>query len=478
MNPILIGFIAYLIILFVKGILTYKYNRTLPDFVLASRRIGPWLASFSERASGESAWLLVGLPGLALATGFNAIWPAIGCVFGILFSWTFIAKRLRLETEKYNAITIPDFLESRFKDDSHTLRITATLIIVFFFTIYVAAQFLGAGKVLNITFGISKLHGMLIGAGIIVFYTIMGGFFAVVWTDFFQGALMVFTLVMLPIVGVIELGGIENLASAVSKTDPGLLFVGGGLTGWPMILSALGGLGIGLGYMGQPHLITRFMAIRKPKQLRQGSLIAVFWAILAFWGAVFLGIFGLAIFGNIFSDPEMIMPYMAKTLLPAGLAGILISGAIAAMMSTADSQLLVATSAISEDVYHKLYKKDAPQKTLVTLSRIATLVVGVIAFMLALTAESLVYWLVLYAWAGLGSSFGPALFLTLWWKKVTRQGIFAGMLGGTLTVLVWYNVPALKNFLYELIPGFIVSSALVIAVSLLTQKMRPGKNRK
>jgi len=470
MNPILIGFIAYLIILFVKGILTYRYNRTLPDYILASRRIGPWLASFSERASGESAWLLVGLPGLALATGFNAIWPAIGCVFGIFFSWTFIAKRLRMETEKYNAITIPDFLESRYGDDSHTLRITATIIIVFFFTIYVAAQFLGAGKVLNITFGISKLHGMLIGAGIILFYTIMGGFFAVVWTDFFQGALMVFTLVMLPIVGAIELGGIKNLALEVSKTDPNLLFVGGGLTGWPMILSVLGGLGIGLGYMGQPHLITRFMAIKNPKQLRQGSLIAVSWAILAFWGAVLLGIFGLAIFGDMFSDQEMIMPYMAKHLLPAGLAGILICGAIAAMMSTADSQLLVATSAISEDVYHKLYKKDAPQKTLVTLSRIATLIVGVIAFMLALTAESLVYWLVLYAWAGLGSSFGPALFLTLWWKKVTKQGIFAGMVGGTLTVLVWYNVPALKNLLYELIPGFVVSFVLIVGVSLLTPK--------
>lgn len=469
MNHILIGFIAYLVILFVKGILTYKYNRTLPDYILASRRIGPWLASFSERASGESAWLLVGLPGLALATGFNAIWPAIGCVFGIFFSWTFIATRLRLETEKYNAITIPDFLESRFGDDSHTLRITATIIIVIFFTIYVAAQFLAAGKVLNITFGISRFNGMLIGAGIILFYTVMGGFYAVVWTDFFQGALMVFTLVVLPVVGAIELGGINGLATEVSKIDPHLLFVGGGLTGWPMILSILGGLGIGLGYMGQPHLITRFMAIKNPKQLRQGSLIAVFWAILAFWGAVFMGIFGLAIFGNIFSDQEMIMPYMAKHLLPAGFAGILICGAIAAMMSTADSQLLVTTSAISEDIYHKLFKRDTSQKTLVTLSRIATLIVGIVAFILALTAESLVYWLVLYAWAGLGSSFGPAILLTLWWKKVTKQGIFAGMIGGTVTVLIWYNVPALKNFLYELIPGFIVSFILVVIVSLLTQ---------
>jgi len=474
MNPIFFGFIAYLMILFVKGILTYKYNRTLPDFILASRRIGPWVASFSERASGESAWLLVGLPGLALATGFNAIWPAIGCVAGILFSWTFIAKRLREQTEKYQAITLPYFFESRYDDKTHSLKITSTLIIIFFFTIYVAAQFLAAGKVLNITFGISKLEGMLVGAGIIIFYTIMGGFFAVVWTDFFQGSLMVFTLLLLPIIGLYELGGIEKMGNALGKIDPNLLLVGGGEQGLKMLFSVLGGLGIGLGYMGQPHLVTRFMAIRNPKEIRVGRFIACSWAILAFWGAVFVGIIGLGLFGNIFPDQEMIMPYMTKSLLPAALAGVLICGAIAAMMSTADSQLLVATSAISEDIYHQMMKKDAPQRRLLFLSRIATLIIGMVAFVLALTAESLVYWLVLYAWAGLGASFGPALFLTLWWKKVTKQGILAGMIGGTVTVLIWYNVSVLKNLLYELIPGFFVSLILIIIVSLLTQKRRSG----
>lgn len=476
MNPIFIGFIAYLIILFVKGILTYKYNKTLPDYILASRRVGPWLASFSERASGESAWLLVGLPGLALATGFNAIWPAIGCVAGILFSWTFIAKRLREQTEKYGAITLPYFFESRYEDETHALKITSTLIIVLFFTIYVAAQFLAAGKVLNITLGISKLEGMLVGAGIIIFYTIMGGFFAVVWTDFFQGSLMIFTLVLLPLIGLFELGGMEKMAQVIDKIDPNLLFVGGGEKGLAMFFSILGGLGIGLGYMGQPHLVTRFMAIRNPKEVRLGRFVAVCWAIIAFWGAVFVGIVGLGLFGNIFADQEMIMPYMAKSLLPAALAGVLICGAIAAMMSTADSQLLVTTSAISEDIYHKMLKKDAPQKRLVFISRIATLLVGIVAFILALTAESLVYWLVLYAWAGLGSSFGPALLLTLWWKKVTKQGILAGMIGGTVTVLIWYNVPLLKNLLYELVPGFTVSFILIILVSLVTQKR--GKPRR
>lgn len=470
MNPIFIGFLAYLVILFVKGILTYKYNKTLPDYILASRRISPWLASFSERASGESAWLLVGLPGLALATGFNAIWPAIGCVAGIFFSWSFIAKRLREQTEKYDAITLPYFFESRYEDKTHALKITSTIIIILFFTIYVAAQFLAAGKVLNLTFGISKLEGMLVGAGIIVFYTIMGGFFAVVWTDFFQGSLMIITLVLLPLIGLLELGGMDRMAQAVGEIDPNLLLTGGGEKGIKMFLSILGGLGIGLGYMGQPHLVTRFMAIRNPDQIRLGRFVASCWAILAFWGAVFIGIVGLGLYGNIFSDQEMIMPYMAKSLFPAALAGVLICGAIAAMMSTADSQLLVTTSAISEDIYHKMIKRDAPQKRLVTISRIATLIIGIVAFILALTAESLVYWLVLYAWAGLGASFGPAILLTLWWKKVTKQGILAGMIGGTVTVLLWYNIPLLKGLLYELIPGFTVSLILIILVSLLTQK--------
>ncbi len=470
MDPILIGFLVYLVLLMVKGSLTFRFNKTIADYVLAGRRLGPWLVSFSERASGESAWLLIGLPGLALVSGFNAIWPAIGCVAGILFSWTFISHRLRTQTEKHGALTLPDLFESRFSDNTHLLRIVSTIIIIFFFTIYVSAQFLAAGKVLNTIFGITQFQGMMIGAFIIVIYTIMGGFFAVAWTDLLQGAIMVFTLVLLPIVGLIELGGVGKLSSAIKDIDPGLLLLGGGKTGWAMIASILGGLGIGLGYMGQPHLVTRFMAIKDPRKLRQGTMIAICWAVLAFWGAVFVGIVGLGLFGNVFADPEQIMPYMTKALVPAWLAGILISGAIAAMMSTADSQLLVSTSAISRDIYHQMMRKDAPDKRLVLISRVATLVIGVIAFMLALSAQSLVYWLVLYAWAGLGASFGPALLTTLWWKKVTKWGVLSGMIVGTITVLIWYNVPALKETLYELIPGFFFSLFSIIIVSLLTQK--------
>jgi len=469
MNPTLIGFLGYLVAVFVIGLVSFRLTKTIGDYLLAGRKLGPWVVAFSERASGESAWLLIGLPGVALLSGYGAVWPAIGCTFGIFFSWTFIARRLREQTEKFGAITIPSFLANRYNDTSHLLRWTSTTIIVFFFTLYVAAQFLGAGKVLNATFGWPPLSGMIVGALIILFYTIMGGFIAVVWTDFFQGFLMIATLVLLPIVGFVSLGGVDGVTEKIASFDPGLLTVGGGKTGWPAFLAALGGLGIGLGYMGQPHLIVRFMAIKKPKDLRQGMLIAVVWAVLAFWGAMLIGIVGLGMYqGSLAGDPEQVMPLLAKTLLPAVLAGILISGAIAAMMSTADSQLLVTTSAVSQDIYRSLINPRADHKRLVSLSRVVTLGVGVVAFILAMYAESLVYDLVLYAWGGLGAAFGPPILLTLWWKRTTKAGVFAGMLVGTITVIIWYNVTPLHDFLYELIPGFFFSLLATWMVSLST----------
>lgn len=470
MSPTLFGFLIYLSVVLVVGLLTFRLNRTLADFVLAGRRLGPWVVAFSERASGESAWLLIGLPGLALVSGYNAIWPAIGCTTGIFLSWIFISRRLRSRSEELGALTLPDFFAAYYDDSSKLLRITTTVIIVFFFTFYVSAQFLAAGKVLNVTFHIQTLWGMVIGACIILFYTIMGGFFAVAWTDFFQGCVMVFTLVVLPIVGIVHLGGVDNFTGGIASRNPGFLTVGGGHEGWTMMKTILGGLAIGLGYVGQPHLLARFMAIKRVSDLRKGTLIAVVWAVLAFWGAVFIGLVGLSLYGIQMADQEQIMPFMATSLLPAWLAGIAISGAIAAMMSTADSQLLVTTSAISEDIYHQMIKKDAPQHRLVGLSRLCTVFVGFIAFVLALRAEALVYDLVLYAWAGLGASFGPALLMTLWWKRSTRQGVWVGMIVGMVTVMVWYNVPVLHETLYELIPGFFLALAAIWGVSLVTGK--------
>jgi sodium/proline symporter len=471
MDPVLIGFIGYLLIVIVVGILTFRFTKTLADFLLAGRRLGAWVVAFSERASGESAWLLIGLPGLALVSGFSAIWSAIGCAAGILTSWTLVAKRLRVQTERLGALTLPDYFEARYEDRSHLLRIVSMVVIVFFFTFYVSAQFLAAGKVLNATFGIEPIHGMIIGAVIILFYTIMGGFLAVAWTDLVQGILMAGAMIILPIAGWKALGGTAGIATKIGAMDPNLLLVTGGQTGRALFMGLiLGSLGIGLGYVGQPHLLVRFMAIRNARELRKGTVIAMSWVVVAFWGAVLVGIVGLAHFGiGGLEDPEHVMPQVATLFLPAWLAGIVISAAIAAMMSTADSQLLVATSALSEDIYHQLINKDAPQGRLVAISRIATVLIGIIAFALALRAQERVYWFVLYAWAGLGAAFGPAIVLSLWWRRTTKWGVFWGMIVGTATTLIWHNVPALKGLVYELVPAFVFAFIAVVVASLMTE---------
>lgn len=471
MSAVLIGFIVYLIILLVVGFLTFRFNKTIADYVLAGRRLGVWVVTFSERASGESAWLLLGLPGVVFTSGLSELWVAIGCTTGILFSWMFISRRLRTESEANFALTIPEYLENRYDDTTRYIRTFGTIIIVFFFTFYVCAQFIGAGKVLNVTFGIPQFWGMVIGAIIILFYTIMGGFMAVAWTDFVQSLLMVFTLVLLPIIGLIEFGGWEKITAFIATTKADHLSILGGNTGILATLSVISGLSWGLGYMGQPHLLARFMAIKKPDDLRKGSVIAISWAVLAFWGAMFIGLFGIAIFaaGEV-GDAEKVMPMMATTLLPGWLAGILISGAIAAMMSTADSQLLVATSAVAEDIYHNFMNPVAAESRLVMISRITTFCIGVAAFVVAMLSQELVFTMVGFAWSGLGSAFGPALFLTLWWRKTTREGVLAGMIAGTITVIIWHFTPQLKGLVYELAPGFVTAFLAVWLVSLATYK--------
>jgi sodium/proline symporter len=474
MDPVLLGFIGYLLVVVIVGLVSFRFTKTLADFLLAGRRLGAWVVAISERASGESAWLLIGLPGLALATGFSAIWSAIGCGAGIFVSWTLVARRLRLTTEKLGALTLPDYFESRFEDGSHLLRIVSMAVIVFFFTFYVSAQFLAAGKVLHTTFNLEPIYGMIIGAVIILFYTIMGGFLAVAWTDLIQGLLMAGAMILLPLASWIELGGVAGVTEKVGAHGANFLLATGGQTGHALIWGLIiGSLGIGLGYVGQPHLLVRFMAIRRARDLRQGTVIAMSWVVISFWGAVLVGIAGLAAFGpNGLVDAEHVMPQVATLFLPAGIAGVVISAAIAAMMSTADSQLLVATSALSEDIYHQLMNKEAPQGRLVAISRIGTVLIGVIAFILALRAEEKVYWFVLYAWAGLGAAFGPGVVLSLWWKRTTKWGMFAGMVVGSVVTVIWHNVPLLKNFVYELVPAFALAFVAVWVVSLLTEPPR------
>lgn len=472
MNSILFGLIAYLLFLVGVALYAYRLNETIDDFLLAGRKLGIWVVTFSERASGESAWLLLGLPGVLYASGLLELWVAIGCTSGILFSWMFIARPLREQTGKYKALTLPDFLESRFNDDTHALRIFASIVITFFFTFYVCAQFMAAGKLFSLFLPISDTQAMLIGGGIIIFYTLMGGFFAVAWTDFVQAILMISTLVILPIIALYEIGGWDTAISQIAIANPSHLDILGGKTEIAAALSVISGLAWGFGYMGQPHLLTRFMAAKNPADLRKGAVIAISWAVIAFWGAMFIGLFGTILLANhpeLLADQEKVMPLMAMELFPGWIAGILLAGALAAMMSTADSQLLVTTSSLSEDVYHQLMNKKAKQKTLVKMSRIITFGVGIVAFIIALATKELVFKMVGFAWSGLGASFGPVLLLTLWWKKITREGALAGMICGTLVTVIWRLTPALKATLFEIVPAFILAFIACLVVSLISQ---------
>jgi sodium/proline symporter len=468
MTYTLIGFMVYLGVIMIVGLITYRINKTHRDYFIAGRKLNPWVVAFSERASGESAWVLLGLPGAAYATGMLEFWSALGCVLGIVMYWIVIAARLRDETEKVDAITVPDFFARKFPARGRLIRVLALLIIIFFYTFYLAAQFNGAGKVLYVTFGIPHLWGIAIGAVVIVLYTMMGGFFAVAWTDLVQGIIMVGGLIILPLAGFVEIIEQHNsIGVAVQGQGSAYSSLTGGYTGWAGIAVVVSGLSWGLGYFGQPHLLTRFMAIRSVKSIRVSRAIAYAWAVPAFTGSFLIGLVGLTYYGSgAFDDIEAIMPALANDLLPKWLAGILISGAIAAMMSTADSQLLTISSSVIEDLYHKtLRRKNISEKVLLRLSRLITIAVGLLGFAIAVGSEDLIYQLVSYAWAGLGASFGPPLLLMLWWRGTSARGVIAGMVTGTAATMVWTNLPNLDALVSARLVSWILSLIGVYLVS-------------
>jgi sodium/proline symporter len=479
LNTPFFGLTLYLLIVLTVGILTWGLNRTKEDFIIGSRRLGAWVIALSERTAGESAWLILGLSGAVFWLGKGELWTVFGCVAGIILSWLAIAKQLRVKSEEYGAITLPEYFYRRAGKHGNLVRVLSMLIIVFFFSFYVGAQFVGAGKVLNVTFGFSYFWGMVIGAIVIVAYTMMGGFFAVCWTDVVQAVSMIITLVGLPIVGLILITnqGLDISAALEATRHTADWF--GGRTSWAALALVMGGLSWGLGYLGQPHLVTKFMAIRKAEEVRRARIIAIVWTILAYSGAVLVGIVGIVLVKHQWIseaqlanaagqfDGERILPVLTNLLFPAWLAGILISGAVAAMMSTADSQLLVATSAVVEDFYSRALGKTLSPQRMVLFSRFVTVVVGVVGFGLALTTKDLIYKVVSYAWTGVGSSFGPALLLSLHWKRTNATGIIAGMLTGALTTIVWTEIRTLDAALSARVISFALAFLAVFVGTLL-----------
>jgi sodium/proline symporter len=473
LSTLILAFIVYLIILVLIGLWSSRLNKTLDDFLIADRKLGTWPVAISAEASDMSGWLVLALPGRAFMYGISAIWTAVACALGTLFNWSVIAKRLRRFTGKLRALTIPGFLEDRYKDDTHTIRAIATVIIAVFMVAYVSAQLVASGKILSETFGWGYHAALILGFAIITFYTLMGGFFAVAWTDVFQGMLIVIILLVLPIVGIINMGGLGEVFSAAGQANINSISPTYGYGGILFILFAFGSMAWFFGYPGQPHVLTRYMAIKSEKKLWNSTLIGMIWVIISLWGAVLIGIVGLAMFGGL-SDPEKVMPMLATRLLPEWIAGIVIAAIVAAIMSTADSQLLVATSSVVEDVYHKLINPKVNQKRLLFLSRVSVLLLSIIAFIFAIPGEnSAIYFLVAFAWGGLAASFGPLIILSLWWKRTTKWGAIAGMLSGMAAVFIWDKSGITSLMPEELIvpgmlPAFFISLLFIIIVSWFT----------
>jgi sodium/proline symporter len=410
------------------------------DFHLGGKKIPGWALALSERATGESAWCLLGLTGFAFASGLSSIWIAIGCVSGIVVSWLWLAQEFRRERDKYETLTLPDYFATKYANRGKFIRWFSSIIIIFFFILYVSAQFSGGGKTLNITFGIPVTTGIIISAVIVILYAIAGGFFSVVWTDVLQALLMIITLVITPVIALIVIARSNlSIVSALAQAGGGVDSLTGGVIGFAAGTLIVNNFAWFFGYLGgQPQLNARWMAMRDDKEVRLGAKIAIIWTILAYTGAITLGLAAITLYGqNVVADPEQILPFMLMNLMPAWLAGILLAGAVAAMMSTADSQLLIATSSISEDIIHKAMNKKLSDKRLVLISRCTIFVIGVIALILAFTSKSLIYTIVHFAWAGIGCSFSPAVILSFFWKRFTARGVIASLVSGFTVTVLW-----------------------------------------
>jgi SSS family solute:Na+ symporter len=465
------AFVGYLMLLLGIGIYSSRFSSEgISEFFIGGRQMNRFVVALSAVVSGRSAWLLVGVTGMAYSQGASAVWAVVGYVTVELFLFLYYARRLRNFSETYNCITVPDFFAERFNDKNGYLRIALVVVFLIFMVSYVSAQFVAGGKAFASSFGLTQTNGIFITAVIIMAYTVLGGFLAVSLTDMFQAIFMILALVVLPFLAIWDAGGLPEVLSQLSAMEMGLvdpLAVGvGGLLGF---------LGIGLGSPGNPHILSRYMSIDDPKQLRWSAIIGTVWNVVMGWGAIFIGLAGRVYFPEVemlpAADTENLYPALAQQQLHPVIFGVVVASIFAAIMSTADSQLLVAASAVVRDIYDRILKKgqDIAQKKLVFYSRAVVVGLVAIALVFSLLAQELVFWLVLFAWAGLGASIGPTSILALYWKGTTRKGIFAGLFTGTVVTIVWYYIPVLKNNLYELIPAFTLSLLATWLVSRVTE---------
>ncbi len=491
---ILVAFGAYMLMMILIGALSAK-NKNNEDYFLAGRGLGSWTAALSAQASDMSGWLLMGLPGSIYLAGTGKVWIAIGLLIGTILNWYLVARRLRKYTiVANNSLTIPSFFENRFRDKTGVLKIVASLIIIVFFAVYTASAFSSGAKLFANVFGNSSnaetmyTVGLSVAALVILVYTFMGGFKAVCYTDFIQGLLMLVAILAVPIIAYIGLTGeFGNLTNALSEhgvKDPaGFLSLMKDDTGAAIpAISIISDLGWALGYFGMPHILIRFMAIKSDKEVKKSRVIAIVWVILSLGAASLLGIFARGFLTNTLDDTtsetvfiKSILQIFDNNFVLIFIGGIFLCGILAAIMSTADSQLLVTASAVSEDMYKGVINKKASDKNALWVGKIAVVVVAVIAYVIALNPNSSIMGLVSNAWAGFGAAFGPVVLLALFWKRFNLSGAVAGMATGAALVIVWEYIPlggatlAKSTGLYSLVVGFFLAALVAVVVTLCTK---------
>lgn len=478
--PIFVTFAVYLLLMIVIGLWVYRRTHTLADFALGGRSLNAPTAALSAQASDMSGWLLLGLPGAVYAQGVGATWIAVGLAAGSYLNWLLVAPRLRTYTERAsNAVSLSAYLESRFEDPTRLLRLLSAVVIVVFFTTYVASGLVAGGVLFEEVFGVDSTLAITGTVAVIVIYSFLGGFLAVSFTDVVQGMMMFVALVVLPLVGIGLLGGFGALHDAVSAESPALLdpagqasFTGGS---WSVgdglgVVSVVSLLAWGLGYCGQPHILARFMGIRSVRHIPSARRIGTGWVIVSLAGASLAGLAGIALLEAPLDNPETVFIALAQQLLNPWVAGVVLAAVLAAIMSTADSQLLVASTALTEDFYRAFVNRAASERVLVWVGRATVVAVAIAAYVIALGGGAVLD-IVAYAWAGFGAAFGPVILLSLFWSRMTWAGALAGILGGALTVMLWQQIDVLSQTgVYEMIPGWIVALLAIVACNGLGRR--------
>jgi sodium/proline symporter len=466
-----VTFVVYFVLLLGIGFYFYRKSKSIEDYLLGGRKMGAWVTALSAQASDMSGWLLMALPGAVYLAGMGQVWIAIGLFIGTVLNWLFVSRRLRVYTQKTGSITLPCFFEERFGDPTGLLRVVSAIVILIFFTIYASSGLVATGKLFESTFGVSYEAAVIIGGGIIVAYTFLGGFLAVCWTDLIQGALMVVALIVVPTIAFFHVGGSGAISSAMSAKEISASLFGGDESGAMMGALSIGSATAwGLGYFGQPHILARFMSAKSLLKLKESMVIAIVWVFVSLAGAVIVGLISIAMFDGLKAgEQEKVFIYMIQDLLGPWLGGVMLAAILSAIMSTIDSQLLVSSSALTEDFYQKAIKRDATEQEVIWVGRICVIIISVIALVLALKPSDTILGIVAYAWGGFGAAFGPLVLFALFSKKTSWQSVLAGMVIGTVVLVVWKQV-GLNERIYEIAPGFAANCLTIFLINLVYQQ--------